>query len=512
MSNTELKLMCSVHGEDLHAIFKVGISSGEQVDDLKVKIHNLRQNTFHSVDHTELRLWKCSVATDDDACFKSGMAALKLSQSEQLVPDTKMSEVFKTPPLEKHVHIVVQSSFSSTDMAETPVKPSDALKANVIAAVSITLQTFGAFTEEDISLNGIIVYEDSSTGLPKCLSELRETLRAKRPVNYKLFADHQPVGLELMARQLVGGYPNYFVECGTAQTTTMTISELLAYCRVTHEAKWAKNPWPMVETLKTRLSATKAMHFVSSLVVAPLMEMEFLDNWCKFDMGKSWDFPLLVRENTSTTQRKYFPKNDFWLAPDKGRPRILGEVVSDKQERDRIRMLLQCAVAARTANLFEQQQGSVVMAIYLTNDYTAERYLTYADGQRVHSLKKIFNVSNVAEAVDFLRQLYNYLPSMKKYGRADSEKDSPLTALITAVSGLASLTTKVGGSRPAKRRKVLDPTPEESHQHTMADAMDAAMSGEDIIWGSDIYDDPDILDALAMKGLNVSLVSDTVRI
>ena len=59
-------------------------------------------------------------------------------------------------------------------------------------------------------------------------------------------------------------------------------------------------------------------------------------------------------------------------------PILLGEVVSNKNESDRWRMLLQLAICARVNGVITQSP-LVVQAIYLTKELVAERYLAYAD-------------------------------------------------------------------------------------------------------------------------------------
>jgi hypothetical protein len=59
-------------------------------------------------------------------------------------------------------------------------------------------------------------------------------------------------------------------------------------------------------------------------------------------------------------------------------PLLLGEVISNKDESDRWRMLLQLAICARVNGIITQSP-LVVQAIYITNKFVVERYLAYAD-------------------------------------------------------------------------------------------------------------------------------------
>ena len=72
--------------------------------------------------------------------------------------------------------------------------------------------------------------------------------------------------------------------------------------------------------------------------------------------------------------------SDFFLLRKKFCPLLIGEVVSEKDESDKIRMLLQCATIARLGTaLTNPDYQFVVQAVYLNSDLSAERYLACAD-------------------------------------------------------------------------------------------------------------------------------------
>jgi len=100
---------------------------------------------------------------------------------------------------------------------------------------------------------------------------------------------------------------------------------------------------------------------------------------------------MLVTDGHSL--RKYYPNPDFTLLPsrhvdhdDPDMPRgfcpiLLGEIVSDADEIDRWRMLLQLALCARFNNIVTKAVSTpiVVQGVYLSGKFCAERYLAYAD-------------------------------------------------------------------------------------------------------------------------------------
>ena len=80
--------------------------------------------------------------------------------------------------------------------------------------------------------------------------------------------------------------------------------------------------------------------------------------------------------------RKYTPRNDFcvWFETSGfAFPLILGEIVSDPDKgKDRFRMLLQAVALARVIFALRKAgstQYPFIVAVYLTQDMTAERYI-----------------------------------------------------------------------------------------------------------------------------------------
>ena len=64
---------------------------------------------------------------------------------------------------------------------------------------------------------------------------------------------------------------------------------------------------------------------------------------------------------------------------------IIGEVISQKDESDRYRMLLQALVAARVGRYLMKSDKTpfILMALYLKKDLTVERYLLSQTGENL---------------------------------------------------------------------------------------------------------------------------------
>ena len=73
---------------------------------------------------------------------------------------------------------------------------------------------------------------------------------------------------------------------------------------------------------------------------------------------------------------KYSLVSDFLLLREGFLPPLIGEVISDQEETDKYRMILQCAVIARLGNILTRDNHHfVAQAVRLNRNFTAERYL-----------------------------------------------------------------------------------------------------------------------------------------
>jgi hypothetical protein len=103
-----------------------------------------------------------------------------------------------------------------------------------------------------------------------------------------------------------------------------------------------------------------------------------LSNWmCPISSDQNWPHSILVIDYL-LMELSYTPRSDFSLRLKNVLTHlIICEVVSKYDESDRYRMLLQAVVAARVAKylLKDTSDTFVVMAIYITKEFAAERYL-----------------------------------------------------------------------------------------------------------------------------------------
>lgn len=91
-----------------------------------------------------------------------------------------------------------------------------------------------------------------------------------------------------------------------------------------------------------------------------------------------WPFSLTVNVESENKKYRYTPRSDFHVSID-GLIHLMVEVQSDKDEKDRYRMLLQGACAARLGrNIYDRP--FIVMALYIKSDGSVMRYLLFQGG------------------------------------------------------------------------------------------------------------------------------------
>ena len=94
--------------------------------------------------------------------------------------------------------------------------------------------------------------------------------------------------------------------------------------------------------------------------------------------GKSWPFKIFVK--TDGVVHRYQPKSDFGyttINEATPMPVMIGEVASITSGADRYRMLCQGIAETRALNCNSRQDVFVIMAVYVTDQLIAERYLLF---------------------------------------------------------------------------------------------------------------------------------------
>ncbi|KAG6380507.1 hypothetical protein JVT61DRAFT_8667 [Boletus reticuloceps] len=201
-------------------------------------------------------------------------------------------------------------------------------------------------------------------------------------------------------------------------------------------------------------SSLKASNFTIHFVQAPFFSSPSRSYLYKQD--KSWSFPIFVdAANPPNTFRKFTPRSDCMVVSSQcGIPFVICEVISDKRESDRSRMLVQAIALARTGQHLLRSSSKktfFVVALYVDADMVVYQYIVLqtegdntASGHKPVSIhQKKFDLREVDEQVDFLREMYNLATHVAALsGELDLAKQECLHGIHDAASKLKSLSTK----------------------------------------------------------------------
>jgi len=225
-----------------------------------------------------------------------------------------------------------------------------------------------------------------------------------------------------------------------------------------------------VEDVQCLSSYMKDGWFQGALVTPPMLELAngaFIQRY-KYDSGVGWNFSILLTDDSdSNSWQKYTPNPDFMLLPYRNNeerqfcPILLGEVISNSDESDRWRMLLQLAICARV-NGVVTQSPLVVQAIYLTKDFIVERYLAYADTTElndsnnvpcVYMTRDLFDVKTREDTIAFLRSMYNLKSVVKDAdGMWNPGKEALCRDLFGSIQDLPSLSALTSSTGTSNQR------------------------------------------------------------
>jgi len=113
-----------------------------------------------------------------------------------------------------------------------------------------------------------------------------------------------------------------------------------------------------------------------------------------FVRNVEWD-PLLLQGTLADPKSLYTfkPRSDFCFFYDVYGPLIIGEIISEKRESDRWRMLFEGAAICRYQNMALHSRDAIVLCLYLNKDYKMERYLVYqAPGTQERDVSPLLSV------------------------------------------------------------------------------------------------------------------------
>ncbi|KAG1784539.1 uncharacterized protein HD556DRAFT_1427453 [Suillus plorans] len=213
-------------------------------------------------------------------------------------------------------------------------------------------------------------------------------------------------------------------------------------------------------------SSQKASNFTVHFISPPFFSHR--SEHFKYKEQMPWEFPIFLntRDNPNVWC-KFCPTSDCMVSSTSFLcPFMICEVVSQKNESDRLRMLIQGIALARVGQCFMPDgEKFFLVAIYLRANLTAERYIITQPGadRRVFIAQKDFDLTKANEAVAFLREMYNLAQELDDLaGKLDPKNKKRLGNIKVAASKVISLTSQAQHNKTP--RTTLASIPEENRE------------------------------------------------
>ncbi|KAG2120338.1 hypothetical protein BD769DRAFT_1749219 [Suillus cothurnatus] len=193
-------------------------------------------------------------------------------------------------------------------------------------------------------------------------------------------------------------------------------------------------------------SSQKASNFTVYFISPPFFSRR--SEHFKYKEQTPWEFPIFLNtRDNSNVWCKFCPISDRMVSSTSFLcPFMICEVVSQKNESDRFRMLIQGIALARVGQCFMPGgEKFFVVVIYLRENLTAERYIVAQPGadRRVFIAQKDFDLTKANESVSFLREMYNLAQELDGLaGKLDPKNKKRLGNIKVAASKVVSLTSQ----------------------------------------------------------------------
>ncbi|KAF8804871.1 hypothetical protein BYT27DRAFT_6685730 [Phlegmacium glaucopus] len=278
---------------------------------------------------------------------------------------------------EDAVHLIVTSEGSYQRRHVVPEAEAVATLKQTNAALyqclELKIQTARRWTENDVRSNGGIFMrenEQPSTPTPREILDLETKLRGKRSFNTP--DDDRDLSI---ARHYKDHFESTYIRTTEDHASVKSSMEFIAFyvlLRCFHED---------ASRYKTEESSSLKAHGLKGyLIVPPFFSGQKDCDVLLYRDETHWTFPLFLSCPTmSQLPRQYTPVSDFsvWFGK-LDLPLIVAEVVSQKNEEDRYRMLLQAIALARLVFQLRRSESTAhpfIVGIYLTASLNAERYI-----------------------------------------------------------------------------------------------------------------------------------------
>ncbi|KAJ3744889.1 hypothetical protein DFH05DRAFT_1097582 [Lentinula detonsa] len=391
-------LLIGPNRERVGNLFSVHCLPGEIVDDLKEKVKEMNTNALKNVDPDLLTVWWCDKELNHGTSESLAEQALSA-----FVEEGRVRELDTLAPLSNPMAIYLVQ-FKSPQEQEHDMEHDDELikKYNGVFA---RVRRKGIFEHNDIKLNNIERWNDSSSGLPLPLFVQRFQQRLTADRDGYTFPDYNDAFDRLKQLWSQAEYTERLEFRETAHVAHIQFE--------THDAWMDGN---LDVAMNSEFFAPIARYLKSGENGRNIRNSFGEDSWtmtCKLAV-KAEDTPEILSYGLKSNIA-------WWLGK---YPRLLGEVYSKGSIDDRARLLVQGAFCMRLANLLLDEKKLskefINVLLYVDKDFKADLYLFFQNNpektnDKVFYSSKEFNLKErSSDGKAFLRELYNLADLMRQ--------------------------------------------------------------------------------------------------
>ncbi|KAN0081577.1 hypothetical protein V8E55_009201 [Tylopilus felleus] len=415
----------------------------------------------------------------NDVTHKVKEACLQESNRVPVNPtNTRVQHLSKEQLSDDHIYLVIQIPDPFEESRNAICKLQEHHDV-LFKCLKVTVQKLGQWKKEDVTRNlqgGIMT--NNISHLPSTFENIRNALA--RPRLYReppeahaessQETDNTAERRDIRDIENARVYKTQFERVFELAATEPTVTSNREFSAFHNILRCFDEDVDLIADKDTS-SSLKASNFTVHFIQPPFFsEIRDDSRGFKYNQEKSWGFPIFV--DTSSTMnvcRKFTPRSDWMvISPQFRIPFIISEVISNKTQNDRWRMLVEAIPLARAGQFLlkpTSKKTFFVVAIYVTADLIASRYIvmptedgnakkkgntekkdnTKQEVDPVSIHQKDFDLKKIDDQVDFLREMYNLATQIAAMSRdLDGDKNGSLGKIQTDASNVLSLSSTIG--------------------------------------------------------------------
>ncbi|KAG6374813.1 hypothetical protein JVT61DRAFT_4197 [Boletus reticuloceps] len=287
--------------------------------------------------------------------------------------------------------------------------------ATLFERLQVTVKRLGSWVPADVERNqkdGFFTADIAE--LPSAFKDIHDALA--EPRRYKASSVEDTDDYQFARKRYNVQFDRIFTPVETESTESSVVvvhsREFAAFYNVlrgfNEDALRLANQYP---------ASVKASNFVIHFLQPPFLSLHSRN--LEYQQNKPWGFPIFLDASSPNVFRKFIPTYNCMVVSARFEiPFVICEVISDKWQSDRYRMLVHATALARAGQFLlrsTSRQKFFLVAIYLDADMVASRYIVMeseggsdeCERRPVSIHQKDFDLRRTNDQVDFLRDMYN---------------------------------------------------------------------------------------------------------